>query len=879
MDLQAHWENLAYDREAFRNCEDEPLQFCGAIQGHGQLVVWDRPSGRIVAVSENISEIALAPGRDLLGCLVSELLPGVESVTELETRHPHELRLPGQVPRGVAYHFLGDYGYAEIEPPAGVNGSVESSLADLRRMIHNMESLAHEVEVCQLAADQLREISHFERVMVYRFEQNWDGQVVAESVVESLEPFQGLFYPASDIPEQARKLYLNTRYRLISDALEAPLPILTRVGLGRSELDLSHCSLRACSPMHIGYLINMGVRASFSVPIKLDGRLWGLISCHHSSQPKLLSHNLRVASEMIAQVVSARVAALRNQRRLEIRNSILELSQRLLAEVTRGKTAVSAFQALSQRVLQLTNSQGAFVRLAGQEAFLGDCPDPAFVDQLWNHLRGQGAMSLWSSDSLVEAGLPKEVKAAGAMAVPFSLGFEDLLIWFRPEHVREVSWGGKPQPKGDGFLQPRQSFSAWTETVHQRSRLWSEADDEAAQYLLFNFVQGIFENAADLARANQELERLTRAKDEFIGMISHELRTPLGVILGWVEILRDMEQEYPPLVEPLEVIERNAKTQVSLINDLLDISRIVSGKMRINPQAGVDICALIHDVVNSLQPTAQARRISLTATCESLILSADPERLRQIIWNLASNALKFTPKEGRVEVTAQRFESACRLEVKDSGIGFEPKVSEKLFTRFVQVDDSGHRAGGLGLGLSIVRSLVELHGGTVEALSAGPGLGSTFTVTLPLYSLRSVAEEPAAAPASVSLFLKGWKILVAEDQPDAASALAYLLRRQGAEVELAANGTEALELLKRQTFDLLLSDIGMPEADGYQLIRRWRLLEKERQQEPMPALALTAYAASADRVRALEAGYQNHIAKPVERNELFAVIRTLRKVD
>lgn len=875
-ELRRYWEQMAYEPHDLSTCESEPLQFCGAIQGHGQLLIWDVASQLIIAASENCEELYGSSADTLIGQNVELHLPGATKLGESDVRNPREVQVKNVGQRVVSYHFLNGLGYAELEPSSQTQ-VLEHSMGEMRRMIYSMESRQNEVEVCQIGCDQLRSLIDFERIMVYRFEPNWDGQVVAESIDPRLDPFLGLFYPASDIPPQARQLYLNSRYRLISDVRQPPIPIVTRPGLSRAEVDLSLCSLRASSPIHIEYLINMGVRSSFSVPIKVDGELWGLISCHHGQEARIPFHHLRAIGEMAAQVISGRVSSLRNQRRLQVRNSILELSHKLLAEVTHGRTAVSAFQEMGEQVLALTGSQGAFVRMAGQECRVGSCPEPEFVDQLWSHLRSRGNMTMWRSECLVEEGLPAHPLAAGAMAVPFSLGFDDLLIWFRPEHQHEVSWGGHPTAGRASKLEPRQSFAAWTEQVRNRSRKWSETDEDAAQYLLFNFVQGMFENASDLARANSELERLTRAKDEFIGLISHELRTPLGVIVGWLEILRDMQHEVPALVEPLDVLERNAKMQVNLVNDLLDISRITSGKLRINPQAGVDVCGLVRDVVSSLLPTARARGVELSCECEEIRLTVDPERLRQILWNLVSNALKFTPRDGTVRVVVDTVGAGCRVQVIDNGIGLDTKALHAIFERFTQVHDSSNRTGGLGLGLSIVRSLVELHGGQVEAHSAGPHQGSTFTVTLPIYSL-STARKPDAAPAGPegSLALKNWRILVAEDQPDAASALAYLLRRQGARVELASNGVEALELLHRESFDVLLSDIGMPESDGYDLIQRWRAAEAEQGAERMPAIALTAYASSADRVKALEMGFNNHLPKPVDRHELLTILKRLR---
>lgn len=885
VDIAQYWERLAYDKRDLSNCESEPLQFCGAIQPEGVLLAClaDPASGHeIVAASANCHELLGVAAEQALGVPLAELLQGGEENGRDRGPRPVRAVRHGGLPLAATFQCRGDHLLVDLEP-LEEEWKSGRSVVELQDLIDHVDQAADLQAIGDTAVRYLRQLTGLDRVMLYRFDGNWDGLVLAEAHRDDLESFLGLMYPASDIPAQARKLYLDCRYRMICDTESMAVPMLTRPGLGRSELDLGISNLRASSPIHLQYLHNMGVRSSFCVPVKHNGELWGLISCHHYSEGKVLPMAMRSACVLAGQVLTGRIAHLVNERRLVIKNSILQLSQSLLARVTQGQSAVTAFSSLGDAMLNLTGSSGAYVRLADEECFIGECPGREFIDQLWTLLRRQHSMALWSSRSLQsEHGLPADPRAVGALAVPFSLEFGDLLVWFRPEHRHEIRWGGQPTVKAatPAGLEPRASFASWSEQVSGRSRDWTEPDREAAQFLLFNFVQGIFIKAADLSRANSELQALTRAKDEFIGMISHELRTPLGVIIGWIDILRDFERGQPGLAEPLDVIERNAKLQVTLINDLLDISRISSGKMRLNLQSGVDSCALVHDVIASLQPTAQARRIELTChPCDLIPLTADPDRLRQVVWNLVTNALKFTPKGGRVDVYVQRHESSCEISVKDSGVGLEPGALSRVFERFIQVDDTGQRSGGLGLGLSIVKSLVELHGGKVRASSEGLGRGATFTAQLPIFTLREEAPQPAEPKLDRSLpsaLLNGVRVLLAEDQEEAAHALAYLLRRHGGEVTVVHSGNEALARLRASPFDLLLSDIGMPDGDGYELIRRWRALEKERQTPPLPAVALTAYASSADRARALESGFQSHIPKPVDKQELLAVLKGLK---
>lgn len=899
MDQEQYWKQLAYQKYDLTNCESEPLVYCGAIQDCGVFIGCKKGTDQIITTSINTKErLSLDPNelvaKELKNFFVfadgSEF--DLESALKISQTGPILVKVIGQERVHIAtVHQNSTLTCIDLElydehseRTAGGRG-VHDPVLDLKHLVHLLDGAESLELIAERAAEQIQVITGFERVMVYRFQPNWDGQVIAEAVVGELPPYLDLFYPASDIPAQARKLYFESKFRMIVDTQELPVPIVTRKGFGKSEIDLSCSAFRASSPIHIQYLQNMGVRSSFSIPIKMNGQLWGLISCHGYKKPVKPTRHQRAACELASQVLAGRISDSINERRLKIKNHVYELTQGLIATVSAGKSAVDAFKAKEKELLDLTGSSGAFVRLGGEAAYVGTCPAPEYVETIVENLAGKPSLSLYESQNISEdLQLPVQKEAVGVLAVPLTLGFSDLIIWFRPEFVHEVQWGGKPaeQEKLVKSLEPRSSFAAWTETVRGKSRAWTESDRETAQYILFTFVQGIFKKAADLSRANIELERATKAKDEFIGMVSHELRTPLSVMIGWIDVLKDYQFQDDEINQALETIDRNAKLQINLINDLLDVSRIISGKMRINPEPNIDVRVIAKETIDALMPTALSKGIRLLSDFSvTSSIAADPERLRQIIWNLVTNAIKFTPKGGAVTLSLQNKESSLELAVSDTGLGIPADKIGSIFNRFEQIGENGARTGGLGLGLSIVRSLVELHGGKVFATSSGEGKGSVFTVLLPVYALK---EESVRAPLvtlkpAASSALMGLRILLAEDQVEALTALSHMLSRQGAETVLVHDGKSAFEELKRGGFDLLLSDIGMPVWDGYTLIREWRRLEAERQAEPLPAIALTAYATSQDRTKALQAGFQNHIAKPIDKNELIAVIQSfnLRK--
>jgi PAS domain S-box-containing protein len=383
--------------------------------------------------------------------------------------------------------------------------------------------------------------------------------------------------------------------------------------------------------------------------------------------------------------------------------------------------------------------------------------------------------------------------------------------------------------------------------------------------------------------ARTEAERVGRMKDEFLATLSHELRTPLSAILGWSQLLQRSEPAGDMLNEGLGVIERNARIQTQLISDLLDMSRIISGKVRLDVQR-VDLAPVINAAVDSVRPSAENKAIRLQKVLDPLAgpVSGDPNRLQQVVWNLLSNAIKFTPKGGKIEVLLERINSHVEITVTDTGQGIAPDFLPHVFDRFRQADSSTTRhQGGLGLGLAIVKQLVELHGGQIAAKSAGEGEGASFSVRLPVAITRRAPESrrnrtrsDGTARDFDQISLAGKKVLVIDDEADARDLIQRLLTERSAEVLVAESANRGLELLKRERPDVVLSDIGMPEKDGYEFIRDVRSLDEDEGGKT-PAVALTAFARSEDRTRAMMAGYQVHLSKPVEAPELIATVASL----
>ena len=524
-------------------------------------------------------------------------------------------------------------------------------------------------------------------------------------------------------------------------------------------------------------------------------------------------------------------------------------------------------------MLKNAGKRGRRIRAFGEMVALlagdGNFSAAVQLEQLWNDLRTQHEFALFCAYSLSN----------------FDGDSSGVLLDLCGHHTRVI-----PAESYNALTKAEDRLRAIVLLQQQARELESEiAERKKAEAALQSATDELkkFLISEQLARA--EAEMANRMKDEFLATVSHELRTPLNAIIGWSHMLRSGKLSQESVERAVETIERNAKAQAQLVEDLLDVSRIITGKLPLNV-APVDAASIINAAIDAVQPAATSKEIKIEVTLDPAIrhISGDASRLQQIVWNLLANAIKFTPPHGRVDVYLRRKAANVQISVSDTGNGIDPAFVPFIFDRFRQADaGTNRRYGGLGLGLSIVRHLVELHGGTVEAESAGEGKGATFTITLPnsipppeetaraSKTTRSWGQSHAPAAAQLTVgSIANRRILLVDDDEDSLRMLAEILSAAGAHVETANSARKAIELLARFQAEVIVSDLAMPEDDGYSLIQMIRARENGNER-PAQAIALTALVRVEDRARALGAGFNMFLPKPVQPNELIGAIANL----
>lgn len=745
------------------NCDREPIHIPGAAQPHGVMLVLR--AGQPEQVSGNTAlhfglEVAqvLEGGLDVL--LEPEVLERVQASVRSEPLDDNPLFLLSAPVAGRGLFDLIAHrrdGLTILEFEAVTPGQPRvDAYAEVKRAMNRLNGAASLTEFTSVLAREVRQLTGFDRVMVYQFGEDGTGTVIAEERRDELTPFLGLRYPASDIPQQARALYVQNMLRIIADVSYEPAPMFAREP-GLEPLDMSYCVLRSVSPIHLQYLKNMGVGASMSVSLVRGQELWGLIACHHQT-PRHLPYDLRSSCELLGQVASVQVSARQEQLNQSYRLNLKTAQTQLVERMAEERDLLEALVGSDTNLLQLIDAPGAAVILHGETVLLGVTPPREQVQALQSWLDTQV-----DGDVLHTATLSREyppaaafaAQASGLLAVRLSQSRHDYVMWFRPEELQTVTWGGDPNkpvevaPDGSDRLTPRRSFEAWMETVRGRSRPWQAEELAAARALRRAIMSVVLRRVEELGalndhleRSNADLERSNADLDAFAYIASHDLKEPLRGLHNYsVFLLEAYEHQLDEDgAAKLRTLVRLTQRMDALIDSLLLYSRVGRMDLSFRP---TDLNELLREVLDVLSPRLEQLRVQVQVPPDLPTLTVDRVRTGEIFSNLVTNAMKYNDSpEPTVQIGALRPggrgdlpvppgvpEHATVLFVRDNGIGIREKHFENIFRIFKRLHARDQFGGGTGAGLTIVRKIVERHGGQIWVTSEY-GQGSVFYFTL-----------------------------------------------------------------------------------------------------------------------------------------------------
>ena len=731
------------------NCAREPIQIPGAIQPHGFLIAFTEHDGVVRHVSANIGSFVATTPEALIGQSIEVLrIVHGESMRDAARHlldegdgptHAGSVALADSLATQQNFELLlhrrGSLIIAELEPSAAPSQAQFASMYPVVNAFVTRIQEARTVEaICATAAQEVKRLTGYGRVVTYCFDADGHGHVNAEVLDPGYESFLGLRFPASDIPAQARALYISNRIRVIHDIHYEPSPVVPAVDPDTGKpFDMSLCALRSVSPVHLKYMDNMGAHASMSLSIIVEGRLWGLVSCHHLV-PRPVSMHTRAACDVLGRMLSLHVEAKEANsdalRRLELRNLMVRM---LSAMADRDRLGVGLTRH-PQPILDFARAGGAAVVYGVDCDVAGNTPDRDVIMEIARWLFARGERDVFHTDSLVQLApgfASIAAVASGLLAVSISERHPNYVMWFRPEVPQTVHWAGRPEKGADdlGRLTPRKSFALWQEILRERSLPWQRAELEAATEMRATVLSVVLRRAEEMAELALELGRLNKELEAFSYSVSHDLRAPLRHIAGYAELLAEMEGDKLAgrSARYLEHINEAAQFAGLLVDGLLTFSQMGRSALTMRE---IDVTALVRQVIRELAPDMQGRTIEWVVN-DLPNMYGDGSFLHLALRNLLSNAIKYTRTrvQARIEVGSQAGEGEQILFVRDNGVGFDPRYAGKLFGVFQRL----HRMEdfeGTGIGLANVRRIVERHGGRVWAESE-EGVSATFYIALP----------------------------------------------------------------------------------------------------------------------------------------------------
>lgn len=741
-------------------CDREPIHIPGSIQPHGYLFALAGSDHRLISVSANVEELLGRPADQVVdGSLPGDLstasaarLADVLSAPDLAATNP--IRIDVLTPAGERtfngiVHRHDSLTFLELEPRTELQQSTEF-FRSVRSAIRRLQTATDLTMACRIAATEVRRITSFERVKIYRFAADWSGQVIAEDRTSGVPSLLDFHFPSSDIPAQSRALYTVNPTRIIPNIRYRPTPLVPDHNpLAGGPIDLSFSVLRSVSPTHLEYMVNMGMHGAMSISIVRDGRLWGMISCHNT-RPHFVSYEIRQACELIAQVLTWQISVLEEAEVVRHSVRVRAIQNRLLHELADEQGLPAGLSKVADQMLALMDATGfALCGFDGVAAF-GSTPDRDDILALAAWLARREPRGIFQTEQLPAHYPPAASyadRASGLLAVPLGRASTTLMLWFRPEVAQTVTWGGDPHkpvqigPRGLR-LQTRASFEAWREEVQGKSQPWRSHEIAAAEEIRDLVVDVILGRAEELENANRDLSRSNDELESFAYVAAHDLKEPLRHIEAFAGLLSDLllPEARARLGVMVNGIEASSRRLRALINDLAEYSRVGRQAVPLQP---TDLNEILTDVLSDLKPMLQDARADISVDRLPTVL-CDRSQIRQLLQNLISNALKYrdSSRLPHIQVSArvepsnagdapgEENNGMTLISIADNGIGFDNEYSEQIFEPFQRLHGPGEYEG-TGIGLAICRKIVHRHGGKIAATSVA-GQGSVFSFTLPL---------------------------------------------------------------------------------------------------------------------------------------------------
>lgn len=902
---------------AYKDCDREQIHLLGHIQPHGILIGINESELKIVQISENTTQFFNLSASTFIDQPLSILFPQNQidilvsafSHGSLEAFNP--IKLTVQIKRkkylfqGVMHRSDGLL-ILELEPLPKDGNSRLSFYYLAKSAAVNVRKAQDFEEMIDLLVNEVREITEYDRVVIYKFDTNNSGAVIAEAKAEKQESLLGLHYPASDISEIARKLYCKNWLRIIVDLNYQPVPIIPpKNPLTQETLDLSLSTLRSVSKFHVEYLQRMGVSASLGISLINAGKLWGMIVCHHY-KPKYIDYETRKACEFLGQIMSVEIVNKHEQDLKKAQEKIKAVQSKLKQNIFNKYQSINqSFTPDTNDLLDLVNAQGAVICLDDHLSEIGECPPQKIISELisWLEHKSQDIFHTSCLSQLYPEAIKIKDQASGLLAISILLNHTSYhIIWFRSEVIQTVNWAGDPNKLGnlDDVLDPspQRSFELWKETVKAKSLPWDEVEIEAALELRSTLMLAALEFSQQSLKLEAERAHVaSQAKSNFLARMSHELRTPLNAILGCTQLMHHENSLTQTLGEYVSIISHSSEHLLNLIDDVLEMSKIEAGKIVLE-EIKFDFYLFLNNLQEMLQIKAKDKKLQLIfaihPNCPQYI-KADERKIRQILLNLLGNAIKFTSKGyvllrvSPLDIEEVSSKVVIHFEVEDSGLGIAPEEIDKLFEAFVQTASGRATQTGTGLGLVISQQFAHFMGSQITVNSMlNKGTIFQFDIAVEQFSSEDIetnlqidSEQPAVViteeentqASSTSL-----RILLVEDNTFNQMIALRLLAKLGYQADCAINGLEVLKALELKSYDLIFMDLQMPEMDGLEATRRIRLIEKDAlPTNKIKIVAMTANAMAEDRENCILVGMDDFISKPVRIDDLATVLKKFQR--